>query len=175
MAELYPASLAFIVFLLLQRGAELILARRNTRRLLARGAVEHGAGHYPLIVAMHAAWLLAICVWGWNNPVHWGWLAAFALLQAIRVWVLASLGSRWTTRIIVLDEPLVMRGPYRWIAHPNYAVVVAEILVAPMVLGLWPVAAAFTVLNALVLKIRIDAESRALQGLRQPRPGAARG
>ncbi|MFC3170217.1 isoprenylcysteine carboxyl methyltransferase family protein [Paracoccus fontiphilus] len=161
MGQHLPA-LAFIAFLLLQRGAELILARRNTRRLLARGAVEHGAAHYPLIVAMHAAWLLAIAALGWSNPVSPGWLAAFAVLQVLRIWVLASLGSRWTTRIIVLDEPLVARGPYRWVPHPNYLVVIAEILVAPMVLGLWPVALVFTLLNALVLRIRIREEARAL-------------
>lgn len=166
MEGVHLAPLAFIAFLLAQRGAELILARRNTRRLLARGAVEHGAGHYPLIVALHAAWLAAICVFGWSNPVSPGWLAAFVLLQLCRAWVLASLGSRWTTRIIVLDEPLVRRGPYRWMRHPNYAVVVTEILVAPMVLGLWPVAAVFTILNAVVLRIRITAEARALAGLR---------
>lgn len=163
MAEVYPASLAFIAFLLLQRGAELILARHNTRRLLDRGAVEHGAGHYPLIVVLHAAWLLAICLWGWPKPVSPGWLALFAILQLLRFWVLASLGPRWTTRIIVLDEPLVRRGPYRWMAHPNYAVVVAEIFVAPMVLGLLPVAVVFSVLNAWVLTIRIRAEAQALR------------
>ncbi|WP_374302625.1 isoprenylcysteine carboxyl methyltransferase family protein [Paracoccus sp. (in: a-proteobacteria)] len=161
MGQHLPA-LAFIAFLLLQRGAELILARRNTRRLLARGAVEHGAAHYPLIVAMHVAWLLAIAALGWSNPVSPGWLAAFAVLQVLRIWVQASLGSRWTTRIIVLDEPLVARGPYRWVPHPNYLVVIAEILVAPMVLGLWPVALIFTLLNALILRIRIREEARAL-------------
>lgn len=155
-------ALAFIAFLLLQRGAELVIARRNTRRLLARGAVEYGAAHYPLIVAMHAAWLLAIAVLGWSNPIHLGWLAAFAVLQVLRLWVLFSLGSRWTTRIIVLDEPLVARGPYCWASHPNYLVVIAEIAVAPMVLGLWPVALVFTILNALILRIRIREETRAL-------------
>ena len=163
--EQHLPALAFIAFLLLQRGMELVIARRNTRRLLARGAVEHGAGHYPLIVAMHAAWLLAIAVLGWSNPIHLGWLAAFAILQVLRLWVLVSLGSRWTTRIIVLDEPLVARGPYRWVSHPNYMVVIAEIIVAPMVLGLWPVAAVFTILNALILRIRIREEARVL-GLR---------
>lgn len=166
MSASFP-TLAFIAFLLLQRGGELMLARRNTRRLLARGAVEHGAGHYPLIVLLHASWLLAIAALGWSNPVHSGWLAAFAMLQLLRVWVLASLGERWTTRIIVLNEPLVERGPYRWMPHPNYAVVIAEILVAPMVLGLWQVAAIFTLLNAVVLTIRIHAEGRAL-GLANP-------
>lgn len=84
--------------------------------------------------------------------------------------MIASLGPRWTTRIIVTDGPLVACGPYRWLSHPNYAVVVAEILVAPMVLGLWPVAVLFTVLNALVLRIRIRAEARALRAARAPRP-----
>jgi methyltransferase len=118
-------------------------------------------------VMLHAAWLLAICLWGWSRPISLGWLALFAVLQLCRFWVLASLGARWTTRIIVLDEPLVRRGPYRWVAHPNYAVVVAEIFVAPMVLGLWPVALVFSILNALVLSIRIRAEARALGPHRQ--------
>lgn len=162
----HALSVSFIAFLLLQRGGELLLARRNTRRLLARGAVEHGAGHYPLIVTMHAAWLLAICVWGWSNPVSPGWLALFVVLQILRIWVLASLGSRWTTRIIVLNEPLVVRGPYRFLTHPNYAVVIAEIIVAPMVLGLWPVAIVFTLLNAVLLTIRIRSEAGSLLILR---------
>ena len=169
MTDASPTALAFIAFLLLQRGGELILARRNTRRLLARGAVEYGAAHYPLIVAMHAAWLAAIALLGWTQPVSPGWLAVFALLQIARIWVLASLGPRWTTRIIVLDEPLVRRGPYRWLSHPNYAVVVAEIVAAPMVLGLWPVAVVFTLLNAAVLTIRIRAETRALRQATQDR------
>ena len=156
----------FIVFLLLQRLGELVLARRNTRRLLARGAVEHGAAHYPLIVALHATWLAAIAVFGWGQPVHPGWLAAFALLQLFRLWILSTLGPRWTTRIIVLDEPLVRRGPFRVLRHPNYTLVVLEIAVAPMVLGLAGVALVFSVLNAAVLTIRIRAENAALAPLR---------
>lgn len=155
-----------IAFLVLQRLGELALARRNTARLLARGAVEHGARHYPLIVALHAAWLGAIAGFGWAEPVHPGWFAVFALLQILRVWIIASLGARWTTRIIVLDAPLVARGPFRWLPHPNYALVVAEIAVAPMVLGLWKVALVFSLLNALVLRVRIRAENRALAPLR---------
>ena len=161
---------AFIAFLVLQRLAELILARRNTVRLLAQGAVEHGAAHYPLIVALHASWLASIAIFGWDQPIRPLWLILFVALQAARLWVLASLGDRWTTRIIVLDRPLVARGPYRLIPHPNYAVVVAEIAGAPVVLGLWPVALIFTALNAAVLAIRIRAENRALSGLRDRRP-----
>lgn len=156
-------SAAFIGFLLAQRLAELAWARRNTVRALSAGAQEHGASHYPLIVALHAAWLAAIAVFGFGQPVHLGWLALFALLQALRLWVLASLSERWTTRIITWPaRPLVRRGPYRWLSHPNYAVVVAEIAVAPMVLGLTRVAVLFTLLNAAVLTIRIRAENRAL-------------
>lgn len=156
-------SAAFIAFLIAQRLAELRLARRNTARALAAGAREHGAAHYPLIVALHASWLASIAVFGLGQPVQPGWLALFLLLQGLRLWVLATLGDRWTTRIIVWPgRPLVRRGPYRWLAHPNYAVVVAEIAVAPMVLGLGWVAVVFSVLNAAVLAVRIRAENRAL-------------
>lgn len=156
----------FIGFLLVQRLGELVLARRNTRRLLARGAMEHGAAHYPLIVALHAAWLVSIAAFGWGQPVRPGWLAAFVALQAFRLWILSTLGPRWTTRIIVLDEPLVRRGPFRVLRHPNYTLVVLEIAVAPMVLGLAGVALVFSVLNAAVLAIRIRAENAALSPLR---------
>ena len=162
-------ALVFITFLVLQRLGELVLARRNTALLLEQGAVEHGAAHYPLIVALHASWLAAIAVFGWDQPDQPVWLVLFVMLQAARLWVLASLGPRWTTRIIVLDKPLVARGPYRFIPHPNYVVVVAEIFVAPMVLGLWPVALIFTVLNAAVLVVRIRAENHALATLRGKR------
>lgn len=157
--EAWVAAALFIAFLALQRLGELVLARRNTSRLLARGAIEHGAGHYPLIVALHAAWLAGIAVIGWGQPVNPLWLAIFALLQLLRVWILATLGPRWTTRIIVLDEPLVRRGPFRFLRHPNHTLVVAEIAVAPMVLGLAWVAVVFSILNALVLTIRLRAEN----------------
>lgn len=159
---------AFLGFVVVQRLAELWLARRNTARLLARGAVEHGAGHYPAIVALHTAWIVALVAFGWDEAPRPGWLLAFAVLQILRLWVLATLGPRWTTRIIVLDEPLVARGPFRLLPHPNYAVVMAEIAVAPMVLGLTWVAVVFSILNALLLGlVRIPAESRALAPLRR--------
>ncbi len=164
MTQAWPSAL-FIAFLVVQRLAELAIARRNTARLLAQGAVEHGAAHYPLIVALHASWLAAIALWGWGEAVRPLWFALFAALQLARLWVLASLGPRWTTRIIVLPQPLVARGPFRWLRHPNYTVVVAEIAVAPMVLGLVWVAVVFSVLNALVLWVRIRAENAALASL----------
>ncbi len=161
------AAVLLLAFVTAQRLGELVLARRNTRRLLARGAYEVGAGHYPLIVALHAAWLAGLWWLGWDERVDSLWLAAYALLQVFRGWILASLGERWTTRIIVLPgEPLVRRGPYRFIPHPNYLLVAAEIAVLPLVLGLGWWALLFSVLNALVLWVRIRAEGRALAPLR---------
>jgi len=156
-------SIAVLAFVTLERGAELVWAQRNTRRLLARGAREASPGHYPLIVGLHAAWLVGLWALAWDRPVNLAWLALFAVLQAGRLWVLATLGGRWTTRIIVLPgEGLVRRGPYRLIPHPNYAVVAGEILVLPLAFGLIPYGLIFSVLNAVVLWVRIRAEETAL-------------
>jgi methyltransferase len=158
----------------LQRLGELVIARHNTNALLARGAIEIGAGHYPLLVATHAAWLAALWTFGPAQPVNLIALAGFAALQFGRGWILATLGSRWTTRIIVLPgEPLVASGPYRYFAHPNYAVVVLEIALLPLALQLPWLALIFTVLNAAVLAIRIRVESRALAEFGIPRTHAA--
>lgn len=147
----------------LQRLGELWLSNRNTRRLLAQGAFEVGASHYPLIVAVHVLWLATL--W-WCAPaqrVDLLWLAVFLLIEAARLWTMTSLGSRWTTRIIILPgAPLVRGGPYRFVDHPNYLVVVAEIAVLPLVFGLWPLTLIFTLLNAAVLAVRIREEDRAL-------------
>jgi methyltransferase len=151
-----------------QRLGELVLARRNTRRLLAQGGYEVGAAHYPLIVALHAAWLvglwyLAVARAPAGQDIDLLWLAVFVVLQLGRVWVIASLGGRWTTRIIVLrGAPLVRRGPYRFLSHPNYWVVAGELLVLPLAFGLAWYGLVFTLLNAAVLWIRIRAEAAAL-------------
>jgi methyltransferase len=159
------ASIAVLGLVTAQRVGELVYANRNTRRLLARGAVEVGAEHYPLIVGLHAAWLAGLWVVAWDRPLSAAWLAVYLVLQALRVWTLASLGGRWTTRIIVLrGEPLVRRGPYRYVPHPNYLIVAAEIAVLPLVFGVWAYAAVFSALNASLLWIRIRAEDRALRG-----------
>jgi methyltransferase len=151
----------------LQRLGELVLAQRNTQRLLARGAHEVAAGHYPLIVALHAAWLVGLwllVLWRGNDAVSWTWLAVFIVLQGLRVWVIATLGARWTTRVIVLPgAPLVAAGPYRFVSHPNYLVVAGEMLVLPLVFGLVTYGIVFSLLNALVLWIRIRAEEAALR------------
>ena len=156
-------NLVILGLVTLERLAELWLAKRNTRRLLAQGAREHAAGHYPLIVALHLLWLAILWWLAPEQPVDGFWLGLFVLIEIGRVWVLASLGTRWTTRIIVLpNAPLVRRGPYRLLDHPNYTVVVAEIAVLPLVFGLWRVALVFTLLNAVLLWIRIRQENRAL-------------
>jgi methyltransferase len=147
----------------MQRLGELVLARYNTSRLLARGGVEIGASHYPLLVAMHAAWLTALWIYGYGQPLEPFALTGFIALQALRWWVLATLGPRWTTRIIVLPgEPRITNGPYRYISHPNYVVVAAEIALLPLALHLPWLALVFSVLNAAMLVIRIRAESHAL-------------
>jgi methyltransferase len=158
-------SVAVVILALVtaQRLGELVLARHNTSRLLAKGAIEIGPGHYPLVVALHAAWLTALWIWGRDQDVNVLALIGFALMQGLRLWVLATLGERWTTRIIVLPgAPLVTAGPYRYLSHPNYAVVVGEIALLPLALHLPWLALVFTVLNAAVLFIRIRVEARAL-------------
>lgn len=157
-------SLAVLAAVTTQRVVELVIARGNTRRLLARGAVETGAGHYPLLVGLHAAWLAGLWALAWDRPVQPGWLTVYVVLQGLRLWTMASLGARWTTRILTLPgEPLVRRGPYRFLAHPNYVVVTAELAVLPLVFGLRDYAVVFTVLNAVVLWIRVRAENAALR------------
>jgi methyltransferase len=153
-----------LTFVTAQRLGELVLANRNTKRLLAQGAVERGAEHYPLIVGLHAAWLIGLWILAWDRPANLACLAVFVVLQLGRLWVLATLGPRWTTRIITVPgEPLVKRGPYRFLAHPNYAVVAGEMLVLPLVFGLWAFGLVFSVLNASVLFVRIRTEERALR------------
>ena len=158
-------TLAIIVLALvtLQRLAELWIAKRNTAWLLERGAREAAPEHYPLIVALHAAWLIGLWLLAYDREPVLPLLAIFLLLQAARVWVLMTLGRRWTTRIIVLpDAPLIKEGPFRFVSHPNYCVVVAEILILPLAFGLVWYAIAFSILNALVLTVRIRAENEAL-------------
>ena len=151
-----------------QRLAELVYARRNTRRLMAEGGIEHGASRYPLLVLMHAAWLAALFFFvPPEAKVSWPLIGAYLLLQAARLWVVASLGRFWTTRVITLpDAPLVKRGPYRWLKHPNYLVVAADIAVLPLAFGAWQLALGFTLANAVMLADRVRIEEAALEGRR---------
>ena len=161
------AAAAILSLITLQRLGELWLSNRNTRALLAQGAVEHGRGHYPLLIGLHVAWLAALWWLAPGREVVWPLVALYALLQVARVWAIGSLGRRWTTRIIVLPQaPLVARGPYRFVRHPNYVIVTLEIALLPLAFGLWEVALLFSALNAAILAIRIRAEDKALAAAR---------
>jgi methyltransferase len=165
LAAAHPISLAVLALVTLQRLAELVLARRNTRRLLAQGAVEIAPGHYPAVVALHAAWLSGLWLLALPTAPNLALLIVFGVLQIGRGWVLAALGPRWTTRIVVVPgASLVRSGPYRFVSHPNYLIVAGEILVLPLAFGLPLFAVVFSVLNALVLWVRIRAEDAALRG-----------
>jgi methyltransferase len=167
--------LIILALVAIQRLVEIVYAERNTRALLARGAVEVGRGHYIFIVLLHAAWLTAIVLLlPPDATIHWIWLGLFILLQLGRVWVIATLGPYWTTRIITLDAaPLVRKGPYRFVRHPNYLVVTGEIAVLPLAFGEVWVAVVFTILNAAMLAWRIRAEDQALAARRGRVPANA--
>jgi methyltransferase len=159
----------YLALLAAERGLELAVSRRNARRALARGAVEAGRGHYPAVVALHLAFLASIAAEAILLPSPWPAGVALAALlaalaaQALRWWAVATLGERWTTRVVVLPGAApVTGGPYRWLAHPNYLAVAVEIAAAPLVLGAWRTALSFSAANALVLAVRIRAEERAL-------------
>lgn len=157
-------GVAILVFVTAQRLVELPIARANTARLLAAGGREVAPAHYPLIVLLHASWLAVLWWLAPGQPIDLGFLALFGLAELARVWVLRTLGDRWTTRIIVVPgEKLVTSGPYRYVSHPNYIVVIVEIALLPLVFGLGHVAMLFSAMNAAVLAIRITAENRALE------------
>ncbi|HWT96390.1 MAG TPA: isoprenylcysteine carboxylmethyltransferase family protein [Terriglobales bacterium] len=155
-----------LVFVTMQRLSELVIARRNTRLLLAAGAHEIGAGHYRVMVVLHSCWLLALwAAWLMGRAeLQPGAACLYLLLQPLRFWTMASLGRYWTTRIIVVpDAPLVRAGPYRYLRHPNYLIVVMEILLLPLALGLWPLAVIFSLLNAAMLRHRLAVEGDSLR------------
>jgi len=158
-------AFALLLFVKLQRLAELVHARRNTQRLLAEGAIEIGADHYPIIVLLHVGWLGSLWLWFADGLVAFDATAAIAylLVQLLRFWVMASLGRYWTTRILVPRQTaLVRRGPYRFLKHPNYIVVVAEIVLLPLAFGAWPLAVIFSMLNAAMIAWRIHVEETSL-------------
>ena len=154
-----------VLAITLQRLGELLLARRNTKNLLAAGGFEAGARHYKLIVGLHGGWLVAIFVAiPPGAAVNWWLVGAFAVLQIGRIWVIASLGRYWTTRIITLPgAALVRRGPYRWIRHPNYLIVAGEIALLPLAFGAWQIALGFSIANMALITWRIRVENRTLE------------
>ncbi len=154
---------ALLAYLTVQRLIELWWAKQNEARLLAAGGIEHGQSHLWLMVLLHAAWIAGLWLLAYDRPVEPFFLALFIVLQFARLWVLLTLGRRWTIRIVTVPgEHPVARGPYRFLRHPNYAVVVGEIAVVPLALGLPVYALVFTVLNLAILAIRIPAENAAL-------------
>jgi methyltransferase len=159
----------------IQRLLELALSRRNERLLRARGAVERGRGHYPLMVVLHVLWLLSTLVEGLlrgpSLPAWWPVpLALFLLVQPLRYWAILSLGDHWNTRVLVVPgAKLVARGPYRYLRHPNYVVVAVEIATLPLIFGAWATALVFSALNATLLFVRIREENRTLAELAKRR------
>ncbi len=149
-----------------QRLGELAYARHNTKRLVAAGGIEHGAGHYPLIVALHGGWLAALfALVPPDAPPGWGLLGGYGLLQLGRLWIIVTLGARWTTRVIALPGAVrVRRGPYGFLRHPNYWVVALEIPLLPLAFGAWQIALGFGLANLALLAHRIRVEERALAG-----------
>jgi methyltransferase len=161
--HLDPLAVTVLAAVTAQRLAELGYSRFNEERLKRSGGVEHGAAHYPAIVALHATWLAGLWILASGTHPSYCWLAIFLVLQVLRLWVLSTLGPRWTTRVIVLPgNPPIRSGPYRLLSHPNYAVVAAEIFVLPMAFGLVAYALVFSALNAAVMAVRIRSENAAL-------------
>lgn len=153
----------------IERLAELVVAQRHRRRALERGGVETGQGHYPAMVTLHTGLLLGCAVEPLLRPRRFvpalGWPAAATVVaaQGLRWWCIRTLGEQWNTRILVIpDAPLQHGGPYRWLRHPNYVAVVAEGAALPLVYSCVDTAAAFSTLNAALLRVRIRAENRAL-------------
>ncbi len=158
-------ALAVFVYVIIQRLAELVYANANTKRLLSEGGREYGRGHYPFFILLHGGWLLAIAAFAQpENTPNTALLIGFAASQVLRFWTLASIGRWWTTRIISAPHfPRVKKGPYRFIPHPNYTVVVMEIALLPLLLGTPIVALVFSVANAILLGWRIAVEAKVLE------------
>jgi methyltransferase len=158
----------YLAITTVQRFGELALARHNTRWLRARGAREYGRGHFPAIVALHT--LLPIALTAEVLLLHTRpgtlaplWLGLWVAAQALRYSAVRALGPFWNVRVLVVPgAPLVRRGPYRWLAHPNYVAVVTEMFAGPMLLGAWRTALVFSLLDLLVLRIRVRCEDQAL-------------
>ncbi|MEM1133037.1 MAG: isoprenylcysteine carboxylmethyltransferase family protein [Pseudomonadota bacterium] len=160
----WPAAGIIIGLLIAQRLGELVYAQRNTKALLARGAREYGRSHYPVMVAIHAAFLAALVYETLAHwPIIWPLAILFLVLQVMRLWVLATLGPYWTTRIISSpDFPRISSGPFRFIQHPNYLVVTFEIATIPLIFGHVWISVIFSLLNAAILFVRIRIEANVL-------------
>jgi methyltransferase len=168
-------AVTFLIFVTFQRFIEFIWDWQNTQRLRAAGAIEFGGLHYPAMILVHAGWLAGLWALGYDRDVVPAYLTAFLVLQIARYWVLATLGRRWTTRVIVLPgAPLIESGPYRLMRHPNYVVVAGELVLAPLSLGLPIFALVFLTLYAAAAYLRIQVESSALAWAPSERASAPR-
>jgi methyltransferase len=159
------------VFLILalataQRVIEFVYSYRNAQILKQQGAFEVGKFHYVLLVVMHAAWLVSLWWFAWNQPIYWSMIVIYLLIQVIRAWTLMALGPRWTIEIMVTPDEVIRGGPTHFIRQPNYFVVAAEILVLPLAFGLWWHSLLFTIINGLMLYWRMRIESEAIQPLK---------
>jgi methyltransferase len=158
----------FMGFIIVQRLVELAIARRNERWMISKGAIEYGAGHYPIMVLLHSAFILTVIfeVSYFHRELSRFWfliIAGFLFTQAIRVWALRSLGPYWNTKIIVLPgATVVKKGPYQFIKHPNYVIVAMEIILIPLLFNAYTTAILFSILNIIILSVRIPAEEKAL-------------
>lgn len=153
-----------LLIVVIQRGAELMISRHNTARLIAAGGTEHGANHYIFIVAVHVAWIVVMYFFiAPDQQASMPLIASFFAIQLIRVWVIVSLGRHWTTRVITVPgHVLVDYGPYRWFRHPNYVIVMLEIILLPLAFGAWEISVIFGLLNGSVLAHRIRIENAAV-------------
>ena len=158
-----PAQIAALL-VLVQRGLEELYSRRNTRALLARGAVEAARDYYPVVVAIHLAWIASVFFFIPSDAaIIWPLLALYLLLQAARYWIIATLGGYWTHRILTMENaPTVKTGPYRWIRHPNYAVAFLESLLLPWIFGAFALGVIMATANGAMLYYKIVLEDAAL-------------
>lgn len=166
---LFTALVAVVGF---ERLAEMVVSKRHAAWAFARGGVESGRGHFPVMVALHTALLVGavVEVLAADRPflplLGWPMLVLVVLAQGLRWWCISTLGTQWNTRVIVVPgAPLVAAGPYRLMRHPNYVAVVVEGVALPLVHTAWVTAVAFTALNLVLLSVRIRVEEQAL-GLR---------
>lgn len=161
------AFILFISFIILLRIGELILSRRNEIWLLQNGAIEYGQKHYPYIVALHVLFIVSLIIeYSTTQTTTFSlfFLVLYFLFLAFKVWVITSLGKFWNTKIYhIPDFPLIKNGAYKYVKHPNYMVVIAEIAIIPLVFHLYYTAIAFTVLNAIMLFVRVKEENKVLK------------
>ena len=161
--------LIITALIIVQRLVEVLIAKRNEKRMLAQGAYEIGASHYPYMLAMHISFfvclIVEVVIWGQGySPLFPLLLAIFLVVQCLRVWCLTALGPFWNTKIIILPGAnVVKKGPYVWMRHPNYAIVCTEILLLPLMFQAYFTAVIFTLLNIAMLRVRIPVEENALR------------